>query len=75
MSTDFGITAIFGANSFEGVSLVQSIAETFRIPYFFSVWDAPTYPNGTSFNLYPQVETVSEVSKNIKIPTTIMVLT
>lgn len=62
MKSGTDICAIFGANSVEGVSVIQSLADVFQIPYIFSVHEAPMYVNSTSVNIFPQMKTLTMVS-------------
>lgn len=62
MQNGSGVAAIFGANSVEGVSIVQSIADSFSIPFLFSLPEVTMYANGTAINLFPYLRTLTEVS-------------
>ncbi len=61
MKYESGITAVFGANSEEGISVVQSVTDFFNIPYLFSAYSAPLYKDGYSVNVFPEMETLTEV--------------
>lgn len=61
MAENTGITAIFGANSEAGVSVVRSLADTFKIPYFFAVDEIPMYEDSTAINIYPKLDALTKV--------------
>lgn len=61
MAENTGITAIFGANSEEGVSLVRSVADTFKIPYFFAIDEMQMYEDSTAINVYPKIAALTQV--------------
>lgn len=61
MAENTGITAIFGANSEAGVSVVRSLADAFKIPYLFAVNEIPVYEDSVAINIYPKSDALTMV--------------
>lgn len=63
-----GITVIFGPNSEEGISIVQSISDTYHIPYLFSTLEASMSTNNSySVNVFPSVQHLTKVNHRTSI--------
>lgn len=58
-----GIAAIFGPQSPEAASHVQSICDAFEIPHIETKWDYKIRKENYLINLYPHPLTLSRVSR------------
>lgn len=60
-----GVAAIFGPQSGQTASHVQSICDTMEIPHLETRWDYRLRRESCLVNLYPHPTTLSKVSSNV----------
>lgn len=58
-----GIAAIFGPQSAEGASHIQSICDAFELPHIETKWDYKIRKENYLINLAPHPATISRVSE------------